>query len=79
MFKLLQNSVYVKLNLAELSLDYCISVTKAVALFQDNFHANEFLISISFNQLVTGSDCNYYFKKSRLDQKFGGRNEFREN
>ena len=55
-------------------------MTEAGTLFQDSeFSCNEFLFYISFTQLVIGSDYNYYFKESRLDQNFGRRNEFREN
>ncbi|KAB1283867.1 Synaptojanin-1 [Camelus dromedarius] len=37
------------------------------------------VLSLNGKEVIIGSDYNYYFKKSRLDQKFGRRNEFREN
>lgn len=43
-----------------------------------HFRASDFPSCISFTQLVVGPDRNHYFEKSRLDQHFGRRNEFRE-
>lgn len=51
-----------------------------------NRHPSPTLVSVLINfssvsffcQLVIKSDYNNYFKKSRLDQEFGRRDEFRE-
>lgn len=56
-----------RVGLAELSL--CKRV---------HFHASDFSPCVSFTHLVVGPDRKHYFEKSRLDQHFGRRNEFRE-